>query len=400
MQGIKMCLWLLCGLWMETGACQYQTYPFLDLNQNSIKFGHDSTNFMRFLDKMQELKEGRRQRVTIVHIGGSHVQAGFWTEALQDSLQHYAGTEGGGKFLFPYQPIGTNGPPSYTSFTSTNWSVCKCTGKTECPEIGLSGIVLSTVDSSGTVGFVLRPSSGIRQFDSAKIFHNESSSYLLSLEGVAPDEYVYQYNIHGAYTRFLFPPKRDSLVIAFSKIDTSNTPFSLFGLTIEDSRPGVFCASIGVNGATTSSFLKCTAFARQIESLEPDLVIFSLGVNDVQNIHFSADNYIANYDHLVSSIREVKPDCSFLFTTVSDHYRKKKYPNRRTLIANEALSHYCMEKGYALWDLFHVMGGFRSIVLWQRANLAGRDKIHFSASGYRLLARLFFQAIFPQEKRN
>lgn len=389
-------IWSLLGSIVQ---CQTPSFPFINFDQNYIKFGQDSANFQRFLSKMEDLKEGRRQRVTIVHIGGSHVQAGFWTEALQDSLQVYAGTSGGGKFLFPYQAIGTNGPASYNSFSKTNWAVCKSTARDKCPELGLSGITLTTQDSIGQFGFAFRPSSGLRQFDSAKIFHNKSSSYLLSLPSISEEEYSQQYSIREGFTRFFFAPQKDSLVISFSKMDTSSQHFTLYGVTVEDSRPGIFSATLGVNGASTSTFEECTALPEQIGSLRPDLVIFSLGVNDVQNIHFDAEKYILQYDSLVANISRVSPDCSFLFTTVSDHYRKRKYPNRRTMLANEALAGYCAKKGFAIWDLFRVMGGFRSIALWQQSGLAARDKIHFSAAGYRLLAKLMFQAIFPVEKR-
>lgn len=381
------------------GACQENPYPFLDLSQNVIHHGTDSSNFNHFLTKLTELKEGRRNRVTFVHIGGSHVQAGFWSEALQDSLQRLAGTSGGGKFLFPYQVAGTNSPPSYQSFSKSAWQVCKATANISCAELGLSGMSLSTTDSSGRIGFTLRSSSGIRQFDSARIFHGDASPFLLSISGLDTGHCSQQVDLDGGYTRIQFPTIRDSLVVLFSRIDTSATSFTLYGATIDDSRPGVFCAIAGVNGATTASFLKCSRLASQVTALQPDLVIFSLGVNDVQNVHFSAENYIANYDSLVTLIRAGSPDCSFLFTTVSDHYRKKKYPNQRTLLANEALKAYCSHKGYALWDLFQVMGGFKSIMAWHRAGLAGRDKVHFTASGYRLLAKLMFQAILPLQKR-
>ncbi|MBT6005791.1 MAG: hypothetical protein HOG79_08730, partial [Prolixibacteraceae bacterium] len=42
---------------------------------------------------------------------------------------------------------------------------------------------------------------------------------------------------------------------------------------------------------------------------------------------------------------------------------------------------------------YSVMGGLNSIVLWEKNNLAQRDKIHFTREGYLLLGDLFFTAL-------
>jgi hypothetical protein len=39
------------------------------------------------------------------------------------------------------------------------------------------------------------------------------------------------------------------------------------------------------------------------------------------------------------------------------------------------------------------MGGLNSVVLWEKNNLAQRDKIHFTREGYLLLGDLFFNAL-------
>ena len=46
-----------------------------------------------------------------------------------------------------------------------------------------------------------------------------------------------------------------------------------------------------------------------------------------------------------------------------------------------------------VWDMFSVMGGLNSIVLWQKNQLAQSDKIHFTREGYLLIGDLFFNAI-------
>jgi hypothetical protein len=85
----KMSRWTLTGL-MSCVLCLAsfsQLPPFINLNQSKLYFSKDSSRFMDFYKKIDELKEGKRKQVTIVHYGGSHIQAGFWTEVLMDGFQ-------------------------------------------------------------------------------------------------------------------------------------------------------------------------------------------------------------------------------------------------------------------------------------------------------------------------
>ena len=53
-----------------------------------------------------------------------------------------------------------------------------------------------------------------------------------------------------------------------------------------------------------------------------------------------------------------------------------------------------MEKHHAsVYDLYAVMGGYKSIYKWQKAGLAAKDKVHFNGKGYHILATLMFDAI-------
>ena len=46
------------------------------------------------------------------------------------------------------------------------------------------------------------------------------------------------------------------------------------------------------------------------------------------------------------------------------------------------------------------MGGLNSIVLWEKYNLAQRDKIHFTREGYLLMGDLFFTALIQNFENN
>jgi len=323
------------------------------------------------------------------------VQAGTWTDTLVDSLKVHAGSNVSGRFLFPFQAVKKNGPAAYTSFSSASWQWCSSAGLAPCWDMGIAGMEISSTDSSGILGFEVRDQKFQQGIRKAAVFHDKRSPYILLPVHASPDQIDLQYDLTAECTIVAFPAGADSLSFRFSRIDTGSFPLVIHGVMAETEQPGIRIVQAGVNGASTTSLLECRLIQKQLSYIQPDLVIFSIGVNDVQNIHFSPEAYIARYDSLVTVIRRDFPDCSLLFTTVSDHYRKKKYVNQRTLLANQALQAYTAERGLAIWDLFGVMGGLKSIVSWQRAGLAGRDKIHLTTKGYRLLASLLFEAMIP-----
>jgi len=54
----------------------------------------------------------------------------------------------------------------------------------------------------------------------------------------------------------------------------------------------------------------------------------------------------------------------------------------------------------AVYDLYAVMGGYKSIYKWQKAGLAAKDKVHFNGRGYSILANMMFDAINRSYKYN
>jgi len=87
----------------------------------------------------------------------------------------------------------------------------------------------------------------------------------------------------------------------------------LRGFSVENNNPGFYYAAIGVNGASTSSYLRCQEFVNELATIPPDLVIFSLGVNDTHSTGFSKDQFMANYDSLISLVKIASPNTAILF---------------------------------------------------------------------------------------
>jgi lysophospholipase L1-like esterase len=194
-------------------------------------------------------------------------------------------------------------------------------------------------------------------------------------------EYV-QYNLKG-YT--------DTLSLTMQQQDTLR-PFQLYGISLENDDPGVIYNTIGVNGAMLTSYLKCGHFNRQLNALDPDWVILSIGTNEGNTRSFDADSYRTEYVRLIDSVRTAAPGAAILLTVPNDSYLHKRYMNPNTARMREIIFTVAGIKGCGVWDFYTIMGGLNSARSWYDNGLMSKDHIHFNKPGYILKGDLFFNA--------
>lgn len=378
-----------------------QAPSFINLEKSKLYFSKDSSQFMGFYKKLDDLREGKRNKVSVVHFGGSHIQAGFWTEVLMDGFQGLGNFNGGGTFIFPFKIVKTNSPNFFKSFTTGKWIRKRSAlAKEMCDNLGMAGMAGITNDSANTFGFNLLKNNHHQTFNSLRVYHNFNPSFEFSIADQTNLHFLRKEFKREGYTEFVFETFLDSINFNLVRKDTLIKDFMIKGFSIENSNPGVYYAAIGVNGASTSSYLKCQSFVDELATIAPDLVIFSIGVNDTHDMNFSKEKFIANYDSLVALVKLASPNCTFLFNTTTDNYMNRKTANKRPIKAQEAAYELMEKHNAAVYDLYAVMGGYKSIYKWYKAGLAAKDKVHFNGRGYKLLAGLMFEAIDKSYRYN
>ena len=397
---IFTCL-LSCVLYLLSNQLKAQQYPFINYDQSKLYLAKDSSQFMKFYKKIDELREGKRKKVTIVHFGGSHIQAGFWTEVLMDGFQSMGNFKGGGTFIFPFKIVKSNSPHFFKSFTTGKWIRKRSAlAKEMCDNLGMAGMAGITNDSANTFGFNLLKNNHHQSFNSLRVYHNFNPSFEFSIADQTGLQFVRNDFKKNGYTEFFFESYIDSVNFNLVKKDSIIPNFMLRGFSISNDNPGFYYAAIGVNGASTSSYLRCQEFVNELATIPPDLVIFSLGVNDTHSTSFSKDQFMANYDSLISLVKVASPNTAILFTTVTDNYMTRRTANKRPIKAEEAMFELMEKHKAAVYDLYAVMGGYKSIYKWQKAGLAAKDKVHFNGRGYSILANMMFDAINRSYKFN
>ncbi len=392
---MKRWLCMLAGLMLLVSAQaqihrRVPAYSFIRADRNRIQTpsgtSPDFSLFLRKLDSAAFLGYGD---VRIVHVGGSHVQGGAWTQQLRRNLLSIRyGLDGGRGLVFPFAAAATNTPSGYISRCTGEWRYSRCLKPDPSMPLGVTGMAVETSDTAATIMIDLVEQSSREwapgfTFRSVDIFGTGSARPVIfmdrdTLEGVFSD---------GRY-HFDLPHYAEYLRVGFRDLGS----FSLSGIYLDRPQHGLTLSEAGVNGASTGSFLNCENFERDMAFLRPDLVIFSIGINDIQGANFSADRFIRNYSSLVDAVRSASPHCAILFTTCTDSYRHHS-PNRQGEEARMAFARLAVSYDAALWDVFDIMGGLGSIESWEAAGLARGDRVHFTGAGYDLLGDLLFNAI-------
>ena len=381
---------LLTFLLLPASARRQPRYPFVrtDLNQLQTP-GGEAPELYHFFRKLDTLLVTGRGDVRILHVGGSHVQGGTLSDRLRRhflSLRY--GMDGGRGLVFPFSAAGTNTPVSYTSSWQGNWESATCL-KPADEELGLTGMAVVARDTSAKVilDLVPRERQLLQQrysFNRVDVLGRGSMEPILLLNGRDTLRGIGTENLR----HFDLPYYTDWIQLAF----TGTGRYSLRGLYLDKPYGGFSLSEAGVNGASTHSWLRCGLWEQELRRVMPDMVIFSIGINDIQGEDFDPRRFKANYRELVKRVRRVNPRCAILFSGINDSWRRR-IVNPHTEAAENAFRELAQELDAAFWDWYQVMGGRGSMAQWEEAGLAQADKIHFTPAGYKLVGDLLFDAI-------
>ena len=366
--------------------------------QDTLRFPGNHVLFdslYRALDTLYLLDRGR---VNILHIGGSHVQAGYFTHRVRSHFTAEGRRVGNRGLLFPFKAMKTNAPIGYSMWSEGEWRAVRCLTREPDVPLGLSGACIETADSAARILFSLSSLAEWRT-DTLRVLGESSSSGIVpqlvcqddTLRPLPADE-------HSGY-RFLLPAMGDTCSLVFPGLSSGSEVFRLRGLMLEGRESGVTYSGSGINGASVSSWLRCTKFTEELSLLPPSLVVLGLGINDANVLpqHFDTEQFKANYRLLIDRIRQVSPACCFIFITNNDCWfsfrgRRRQY-NTNTPQVCQAMYELAREYDGAVFDVFSMMGGLRSSHAWVQAKMLRPDHIHFTREGYELWGDLLYNAI-------
>ena len=395
----------MCILWSNAYAqpqpVPIDFYNFINYKADTLYVAENSPYFSFFLEKFDSVSNNQTGNINIVHIGGSHVQAGTFPNTVrQEILKSFPELRASRGLVFPYAAAPKcNNPTDYRTRSVGRFGLVRNVHAEHLKPLGISGIAVYTLDSISEIRIVFNDSLtkinttkitllGYSDTDSVfvPILKIDTTTFLPSQIIPEKREFVYE-NINAT----------DSFAFHFECKDSSS--FTITGFLLENENPGITYHSIGVNGASVNAFLRCENFAEEISLLYPDMVIFGLGINDAGEADFSPNTYKERYLKLVQQFKEVNPNCFFLFITNNDNYKKvgkKYYVNKSALQVRKIMYELADETGGGVFDQFEIMGGLHSMEKWRTAKLAQNDRVHFTKAGYELMGKLLYNAIIKK----
>lgn len=434
-------------------------FDLFDTTANQLIFPKGDSSFNTFFKKLDTLVFENKGKIRILHIGGSHIQADVISGKIRERFaKKYPAAAADRGFVFPYSAAHTNTPSSYSSAYYGKWDMSKNVLREVKKPLGLLGIAVSTVDPRAefTIALNRYNPEPIWHYDQARLFgysdsndvepvlhldsniitgiyDSTSSSYVFKLPRLTDSLRIsMQWKdslLQDSLAQAIEDSIRQDSILALQPKDTTNLAivdsmenqpaldsmfqdsidlidstiqehrprFTVSGILLENNLPGIAYTSVGINGARVPHYFKepCPNFEKELAFFKPDLVILAVGINDANVEHFNEKKFMANYDTLITRLRNVSPDLPIIFTTNNDSYRKKRrryieHPNGE--LARQAFFQLAEKYHGAIWDMFSLMGGLGSMKEWEKAGLAKKDKVHFTHAGYVFLGDMFYRA--------
>jgi LysM repeat protein len=449
---IKQVLFLWLGL---------HVYPLQSQEVNDIQFNpllidrsfqemKNPINLYDFFQKLKDLENGKRDQITIVQIGDSHVQGPYFPQYIRQGMQNKFGNAGRG-FVFPYRVAGTNGAVDVKFKASQKWKAVRNVKSDGSDNLGLSGIYLETknndflmeislsksLDSVSKIQiisphperFKLSTSSQtniLKKTHTTHTYQVKSGDYLGKIAGkflttvkqIQKANGMKNSNLRAGQTLkiptglsqnklapeitftdlkmlneavFQIPTGIDQLYLRASQIESK---YVLDGLILNTNNRGVIFHGIGVNGTKFSDYNKFPRFFDQIAALHPDLIIISLGTNESFYESYSERKLKSDMDLFNRQMIQRGMTGSVLLTSPPPSMKNRKEINFTATAYAYEMGVFANLNSWAFYDLHAVTRGSKAMPDWYEAKLTSQDRIHFLERGYQLQAELLVESLF------
>jgi len=359
-------------------------------------FNADSTKpaLTNFLQKLYELKTGKKRKIRIAYFGDSMIEGDLLTKTLRALLQKEFGGDGVG--FVPITALVAQFRQTVNSHNSDGW--VRESFKTEGAgnQLFLSGYLFHShgdwvqmKDETILDSTVLIEKSLLCGYEDKPVTIKINDADVV----INPDKIFNRIVIGKDFNKSI------KLFIADEKLP-------VYGISFE-SESGVLLDNFSFRGISGVEFNKIdSAFLSKIAIENPyDLIIFQYGVNVLfkpNDINFNW--YARLLKPAVLKLKRSFSTADFLMVSTADRAFRYEdgYASAKgidSLIKIQASVAY--EVGANFYNQFQSMGGRNSIVDWanQTPALANRDYVHPNSNGAAILGKYFFDALMKDYKK-
>lgn len=343
--------------------------------------------------KLARIRQGSFETLSILHIGDSHIQAGFLTGAIRDNFQRDFGNSGRG-LVAPLRIIRTNEPTGYGITSPNTWIGTTCLrNKDNDGKLGLCGMGITSPESG--VELTL---SADTPFHIVRVFHHVRAPWIDVPDSLSIGITCAGSDPSGVTTLFL----DDTMSRVTLRAEVGDSVYNYqtyYGFSLETGDPGVLYHSAGINGAAFAHYNNNPCMAEGQRLLEPDLIIISLGTNDSYGNNYVEEEVAQQITAFLDNYSRVFPDTPLMLTTPMEACRRRTVKRRRTYMPNEnvattgdIIKRIAAERGMACWDLYAAAGGQGANKVWYDNGMMSADRLHPTRKGYAFQGEMFYDA--------
>lgn len=355
----------------------------------------------------------RRQGIHIVHFGDSQLEGDRISGYLRDRLQKQFG--GGGPGLISVIPAYNQASVKQT--VSANWQRYTLFGGSTAgidhKRYGVMGAFSRftplAMDSARTTPYSawcqLSTTKGMystaRVYDHLTLYYGPTTQpcaiqVLSGTEVIATDTLTGQNKLN-TYSLKLGRSAHD-IKINFESLHGPD----VYGLNL-DTPEGITVDNVAMRGSSGTLYTRTDfdVLSGMMKNMNATLAIMQFGGNSVPYLkdEEEAAEYGRYFYKQLQVIKRAKPGIGIIVIGPSDMSFKdgdlyKTYPYLPALV-NE-MRKATHDAGGVFWDMYSAMGGANSMPTWVKADppLAVQDYIHFSPRGARIVAELFYDALY------
>jgi len=378
-------------------------YDFIEYSINFIQQpNHEALK--KFYDALSQAKN---RKVTIVHIGDSHIQPDGYSYNLRNILQKEFGYAGRG-MIFPYRAAGTHNAFTHYSEIKGKWEGDFNTRRERKFDIGITGATAHTSDPTASVKIGFRNEASKADFDLVKLYYKRSP-HTFNLKVTVNDSASFLVNCVAdtastlPYLMFRVPRGTKTLTLSMEKVTkklndsttiTTSNFFELYGLSFElEKENGILYHAVGINGAPFEAIMRQNLMETQIKEMNPDLVIIDMGGNEYYGRGVVKDIYASRLTQIVKSIQKWCPNASILLSSPHEFYYRRYYNRNWGKDARDVTKQVAFDNNCGFWDNYAISGGRYAVPQWQKEGLFGFDRIHLTPQGYGFRGTLMAQGL-------
>jgi lysophospholipase L1-like esterase len=353
-----------------------------------------------FFQALDELSfHTRKDNVRIITFGNSLISADNVTNVVRERLVERFGDGGRGLVLTDriadYGPRTRSGIAPKGMWASYNLAM----GPRGRGIFGLSGVFHEATTYAASEWKLAGETEGELFY----LDHRDARPFSLKVDGapllsVEPKQDGLAHSV-----RFSVPDNAKKLQLTAARGNTT-----IFGVSLERSRPGIVFDTIGIPAAEASSYLTARADIAdaQLRARQPTLLVFMLGGNEIRRLSWTRSTSVEkkktqladDFRTFVSRMQASAPGAACLAVGpidavfgASSAQKLKTRPQVDDL--NQIERRIAEERGCAFFDLFAAMGGKGSLEKFHMNDMLHEDLVHPKGKGLDLLGELISMAL-------